>query len=523
MDRFARFRLFCGLFGARVAIGPHAFTRGAIAAGTLAVRAAPVAFYATTLYALTVARSQWFPAVHASVPAASYATYCAPTDAVLLGHDGHAAFASSAPMRTEPFDHEGRAALVGVARDGLRTSLSIATSYLLTVSVVRALELLRCERGLHFRRCAEWTSWLAATATLQVLLTTHDPALAVVLSAVVAYAVHAAPRDLLWHAPKLRRPAAALRRPANASGPDTKCEHVDEDGVRCPKLAQRRASDGRRYCARHANAVDGLPTRSSSTCPYETAPGVVCGAKADYRVAGVFYCQRHKADVQPGGRSRSPIASRCPYETSPGVVCGERANKRVDGVLYCARHEVDVRGRRRGARAQEDDLTAPARYRLWGKQRAPNSRRRRLCQVCQRLRGQKYVTGRCICRACSLRRRWDDPSRAAVVCLEDWRDDLVMPFDVGPMGGDPSRVCSHCGSRNFAGELIGTGRRAHFTICCHNGKASGLRHRPFPEAPEEFVELLTATTRAGRLCLLDVPTRPAWPRSTHFDRLWRFD
>ena len=74
-----------------------------------------------------------------------------------------------------------------------------------------------------------------------------------------------------------------------------------------------------------------------------------------------------------------------------------------------------------------------------------------------------------------------------------------MPFDVGPMGGDPSRVCSHCGSRNFAGELIGTGRRAHFTICCHNGKASGLRHRPFPEPPEEFVELLTATTRAGRL------------------------
>ena len=101
MDRFARFLLFCGLFGARVAIGPHALTRGAVtvAAGTLAVRAAPVAFYATTLYAITVARLQWFPAVHASVPAASYATYCAATDAVLLGHDGHAAFASSAPMR----------------------------------------------------------------------------------------------------------------------------------------------------------------------------------------------------------------------------------------------------------------------------------------------------------------------------------------------------------------------------------------------------------------------------------------
>ena len=26
-----------------------------------------------------------------------------------------------------------------------------------------------------------------------------------------------------------------------------------------------------------------------------------------------------------------------------------------------------------------------------------------------------------------------------------------------------------------------------------------------------------------RACLLDVPTRPAWPRSTHVDRLWCFD
>ena len=93
----------------------------------------------------------------------------------------------------------------------------------------------------------------------------------------------------------------------------------------------------------------------------------------------------------------------------------------------------------------------------------------------------------------------DHPSRAAVVALPDWRDDVVSPFDVGLMGGAPERMCSYCGSRNFAGERVGEGARAHFTLCCHNGKASALKHRPFPEPPEEFVELLTATNRQGRL------------------------
>ena len=57
----------------------------------------------------------------------------------------------------------------------------------------------------------------------------------------VARAVRRAPPHLPWFGPKLRRPAGLLRRPARASGPHVRCEHV-EGGVRCPRQAHRSAS-----------------------------------------------------------------------------------------------------------------------------------------------------------------------------------------------------------------------------------------------------------------------------------------
>ena len=103
------------------------------------------------------------------------------------------------------------------------TILAVAESYLLTLGFVKLLDIAVSREALHLRQCSVWTSWLAATATLLILVATRGPIVAVFASASVASAVRLFPPMLLWHPPKsgvIRRPASSSRlrrRPAQPS------------------------------------------------------------------------------------------------------------------------------------------------------------------------------------------------------------------------------------------------------------------------------------------------------------------
>ena len=88
------------------------------------------------------------------------------------------------------------------------------------------------------------------------------------------------------------------------------------------------------------------------------------------------------------------------------------------------------------------------------------------------------------------------PSKKALVSLDDWTDDLAEPVPFMHM----NHVCKHCGSRNFAGERVNQGQtgtsRQHFNICCRNGKTASLPQWPAP--PPEFKDLLQARGQRGK-------------------------
>ena len=75
--------------------------------------------------------------------------------------------------------------------------------------------------------------------------------------------------------------------------------------------------------------------------------------------------------------------------------------------------------------------------------------------------------------------------------LDQFRNDTVATSDVGFM----ECYCKQCGSCNFAGEQIGSGKHAHFNICCRNGKVD---IPTVPNPPQVLQDLLVDNTAAAK-------------------------
>ena len=75
--------------------------------------------------------------------------------------------------------------------------------------------------------------------------------------------------------------------------------------------------------------------------------------------------------------------------------------------------------------------------------------------------------------------------------LAEYSDAAVPTHDCGNLDAQ----CGYCGAYNYAGELVGDGPNAHFSICCGYGK---YILPPFKRPPPELAEILAGTSFRAR-------------------------
>jgi hypothetical protein len=197
------------------------------------------------------------------------------------------------------------------------TAVDVGAAYLVAWCLARLVDQLNVDADFHLQDCALWTSWLASTATLQVLLINRKALVAVTLWAIVAALLRLAPPACLWfprhrHTNKRSRSssmssssgAAAKRIPKNSICPDCVAECSQ-----APARARTNDTWCRGLCKRHASmkgyhapgrSVSTSPRRSPSLrghrrapehCPECSAEGRKTPARTEAWCQGL--CQRH--------------------------------------------------------------------------------------------------------------------------------------------------------------------------------------------------------------------------------------
>ena len=205
------------------------------------------------------------------------------------------------------------------------------------------------------------------------------------------------------------------------------CGYMQPDGRPCTKQPRERTKTGHWHCKRHRKMVDGLPVRAP------VASALVVGGEQQRRQCASDGCE------------------------------GRGEKRGTDDRWYCKRCHKE----RAGQLVRRTPAPEFARETAWA--RESGSQRRRQCARCsRRIRyAGDEVLGQVLCEVCVKQHRRENPSCAALCSLDDFRDDMVLPADCGPMGRQAPCLCEFCESvlrdqdQAAAEELAFPSKRAH--------------------------------------------------------------